>query len=582
MSERIISYANLKRINEALSSISSNMSGIHSDLRLLNNKQDLLENKQDLLNNKQDLLENELDKLTDAFASFVERDKKHKALQLAETRVGNLRQELQNKFGYYAEVRRMATGILQGVDTGIISDDTLKFITEEAMVKVRGYWLALSLVSLASWIRNDKKNSEKALNESLKKDDYKTTLFFMLVMRRLNRNEASLKWLERYFMHQNPHNLGREFIIILEAVTTGVFSPAARQMMMKNVKNWLDQLTQGDNFINEQKAQWVKFFEAKGPLSNDNYPLLEKFAVNWNALELAMREAKTHSVLQSHFKNIFASSSDFSKSIKVRLDEILSLLVTNFDDEELPLQHQIRLNQLIIETDGDKNSTQAMVNVEKQIFDEKVNFLQMLTNAACNPELSGATKVTQALAVSISQLWIVEAHDTFTANSRNKIPATVDLDIGGFTSSTTNGSDEEEQLQKHEAFFNHILRNELSKLSFPIGMVIIGALICLGGLYGFTINPIVGIIGLGIGGVLIWISINNHNKAKKAITENIKERKTKSKEVLRGCIAEIVDYRKECATEDAKAESVKQLLSSIMPEDFASVSKNTKSILSTN
>ncbi|MGC8654569.1 MAG: hypothetical protein ACP5US_11330 [Candidatus Kryptoniota bacterium] len=39
-------------------------------------------------------------------------------LQLAETRVGNLRQELQIKFGYYAEIRRMATGILQAVDAG--------------------------------------------------------------------------------------------------------------------------------------------------------------------------------------------------------------------------------------------------------------------------------------------------------------------------------------------------------------------------------------------------------------------------------------------------------------------------------
>jgi hypothetical protein len=83
-------------------------------------------------------------------------------------------------------------------------------------------------------------------------------------------------------MHQNPHNLDREFIIILEAVTTGVFPPASRQLMMTNVKNWLDQLTQGDTFINEQKSQWVKFFEAMGPLSDGKYPLLEKFSPNWN------------------------------------------------------------------------------------------------------------------------------------------------------------------------------------------------------------------------------------------------------------------------------------------------------------
>lgn len=231
MSNQVISYADLTIINRALSSISSDMTGVHSELIRINFKQDNLES--------------ELTKLADAFADFVKADLKHKSLQLAETRQGNLKQDLQIKFGYYAEVRRMAAGILQGVDTGVISDDTLRFTTEEVMIKAPGYWLAPALVALAAWIRNDKNTNQNALNEALKRDDYKTTLFFMLIMRRLTRNDASLKWLERYFMHQNPHDLDREFIIILEGVTTGVFPPAARQLMMSIVKGWLDQLTQG-------------------------------------------------------------------------------------------------------------------------------------------------------------------------------------------------------------------------------------------------------------------------------------------------------------------------------------------------
>ena len=559
--QQVISYADLSIINSALRSISSDMSGVHSELGTLNFKQDQLEG--------------ELVKLADAFADFVEADLKHKALQLAETRQGNLKQDLQIKFGYYAEVRRMATGILQGVDTGVVSDDTLKFTTEEVMIKAPGYWLAPALVALAAWVRSDKSTNEKALNEALKRDDYKTTLFFMLVMRRLTRNDASLKWLERYFMHQNPHNLDREFIIILEAVTTGVFPPASRQLMMTNVKKWLDQLTQGDTFINEQKSQWVKFFEAMGPLSDGKYPLLEKFSPNWNALENSLKEAKTHDVLNSHFKGIISSSADFSKGVKVQLDEILSLLVTNFDDEELPLQEQVRFNQLIIQMDGDKAAAQAVMDAEKHIFDEQVDFLQLLTNASFNPELSGATKVTQALAVSISQPWIVEAHDTFTAQSRNKIPQTVELAIDDFKTSTKDGSDENELVKKQEAFYQNVLETELGKLSFPYAGVIIGALVCLLGFWAFSLHVIAGIVGLGIGGVLIWNAINNHNKAKKQITENVEERKQKAKEVLRGCIAETVDYRKEHSTEDSNAEKVRQLLTSITPEDFSSVSKET-------
>jgi hypothetical protein len=561
MSNQVISYADLSVINSALRSISSDMSGVHSEVSTLNFKQNQLES--------------ELVKLADAFADFVEADIKHKSLQLAETRQGNLKQDLQIKFGYYAEVRRMATGILQGVDTGIIGDDTLKSTTEEVMIKAPGYWLAPALVALAAWIRNDKGINEKALNEALKRDDYKTTLFFMLVMRRLTRNEASLKWLERYFMHQNPQDLDREFIIILEAVTTGVFPPAARQLMMLNVKGWLEKLTQGDTFINEQKSQWVKFFAASGPLSEGKYPLLETFATNWITIESSLREAKIHGILNTHFKGILSSSTDFSKGVKVQLDEILSLLVTNFDDEELPLQEQVRLNQLIIQMDGDKNAAQAIMDAEKHIFNEKVDFLQLLTNASFNPELSGATKVTQALAVSISQPWIVEAHDTFTAQSRNRIPQTIELDVDGFKIPTKDGSDENEMLNNQNAFYQNILETELGNLSFPYGGVIIGVLVCLLGVWAFSLHPVAGLVGLGIGGVLIWSNIKNFNTAKENIVKNVEERKSKAKEVLRGCIAETVDYRKEHTTEDANAEVLRQLLNSITPEDFSSVSKET-------
>lgn len=565
MSQQVISYADLSIINGALRSIKSDMSGVHSELGNLNFKQDNLEN--------------ELVKLATSLSDFIEADLKHKSLQLAETRQGNLKQDLQIKFGYYAEVRRMATGILQGVDTGVVSNDTLRFTTEEVMIKAPGYWLAPALIALATWIRDDKVNNEKALNESLKRDDYKTTLFFMLIMRRLTRNEASLKWLERYFMHQNPHHLDREFIIILEAVTTGIFPPAARQMMMANVKDWLKQLTQGDNYINEQKSQWINFFEAKGPLDEGKYPLLTKFSTNWNQLEDSLKESRTHEVLKNYFNDIFASSADYSKAIKVQLDEILSLLVTNFDNEELPLQQQIRLNELIIQMDGDKHAAQAIVNAEKHIFDEKVDFLQLLTNAAFNPEMSGATKVTQALAVSISQPWIVEAHDTFTANSRNKVPKTIELQIDGFITNTINGSDENEQLEKHENYWTNLLEREVNKLSFPYAGVVIGILIGILGCWGLNHYIVVGLIGIGIGGVLTWTAINGHKNAKQKIKDALETRKTKSREVLRGCIAETVDYRIESIAEDEKAETLRHLLTTITPEDFSSISKDSKNIL---
>ncbi|WP_290712343.1 hypothetical protein, partial [Flavihumibacter sp. CACIAM 22H1] len=320
----------------------------------------------------------------------------------------------------------------------------------------------------------------------------------------------------------------------------------------------------------------------KMPLSDGKYPLLKKFSTNWDHLDKSIREFKIHAILEVYFKNILSYSADFSKSVKVQLDEILSLLVTNFDDEELPLQQQIRLNELIIQMDGDKYAAQDLLDAEKYIFDEKVDFLQLLSNAAFNPDLSGATKITQALAVSISQPWIVEAHDAFTANSRNNLPSSIELVIDGFNTSTHNGTDENEQIQQHEYYWKSILETELNRLSFPAGSLLIGVLVCLVAFWSFGYHAIAGIICVGIGGALIWNAINNYKKAKRQIKQNIEERETKSKEVLRGCIAETVDYRAESSGEDAKAELLRQLLMEIRPEDFSSVSKDTKNILQLN
>jgi hypothetical protein len=343
--------------------------------------------------------------------------------------------------------------------------------------------------------------------------------------------------------------------------------------MMKHVKDWLDQLTQGDNFIDKQKDQWTKYFEASKPaLQPDKYPLLKQFAKNWAVLENSLREVKTQDVLCSHFNSIISSSYDFSASVKVKLDEILSQLVTKFDDEELPLQKEVRLNQLIIDKGGDKNSAQAVMDAEDNIFKEKVDFLQMLTNAAFNPEASGVTRVTQALAVSINQPWIIEAHDTFTAQSRNKFPQAVELVIDGFAASTRNGSDEKDQVSKQERHYASELQKELSGMTLQPGGLIIAGLI---GIAGFMFGVVGGVISLAIGGVMIWNNVNNLNKKKGQVKNTFEERRRKAKEVLRGCLAETVDYRKEVTAEDSNAEKVRQVLNSITPQDFSSVSQET-------
>ncbi|MBZ0252378.1 MAG: hypothetical protein K8I02_03470, partial [Candidatus Methylomirabilis sp.] len=182
-----------------------------------------IDSQVDALSGHQIELRNELQNLAQAFREFVAADKHAKALQLAETRIVKVRQEIETRFGFYGVVRRRATGILQGIDSGVVTHDVVRNLTEDMMVSAPGYWLAPALVALASWARDDQRLAARALDEALIRDSFRTSLFFALVTRRLRRDVASASWLTQYFRHQDPMALDREFMVLLDAVANGAF-----------------------------------------------------------------------------------------------------------------------------------------------------------------------------------------------------------------------------------------------------------------------------------------------------------------------------------------------------------------------
>lgn len=562
-------------LNNKLRGIDNNLDNLNGNLKNLHFKLGNINSEIVSIGDKQEILDDRMNSLSTSLQDFIETDAKNNQLQLAETRQGNLNQDLHNKFGYYAEIRRMVLGILQAVDSGIVSHETLQNATETLMIKTPDYWIAPALVAIVAWIRDDKEDTEKALKEALRRDDYKTTLFFMLIMRRLGRNDACHQWMQRYLMHQDPNNLNREFVTVLEAAATGLFPPVSRQLMLSTVNKWVIQLTQKDQYINEQKDGWLKFFQDKqdkGDVSSKQYPLLQKHCTNWAELTASMKKARLHQFLNNYFKNILNSNIDESKSSKDQLDEILSLLISNFDDEELELKEKVRQNQHIIDQKGDLKSSSQNNKVEK-----KTNFLRLLTNSVLKPELAGVSKSTQALAIAISQPWIIEAHDSYTAEYRMNYITNAELDIDGFWTSTSDGSDETLQLEKHSEYWKQVLRKELSQQGFPYGTTMIAFFPFFISL--FVKNAIYANLFLYAVSGFFLLPILTYRKERTKIKKDIAEREKSSKEVLRGCIAEAVDFRAEYNMEDTKAEEIRSMLQSISVEEFLGNSRDTKAML---
>ena len=127
---------------------------------------------------------NEIGQLVEKFDAFVQKDQKDKAFQMAQTRIIEVNQDFEKRFGQYDEVRKLTSGILQATDLEIVRSDTIKRLSEEKMLTNSGYWLCPGLIALSAWLSNDRPLAERAMVATVKRDDNKASLYFALISRR--------------------------------------------------------------------------------------------------------------------------------------------------------------------------------------------------------------------------------------------------------------------------------------------------------------------------------------------------------------------------------------------------------------
>ncbi|MGV2643977.1 hypothetical protein GNF86_21620, partial [Clostridium perfringens] len=151
--------ANLRRLEHSVRAINANITGVYQKVATV--EQQLEDTQSDLA------------LLAEEFREYVRQDGLLKNVQLAETRLGKVSQELENKYGHYDDVRRRTIGILQAVDTSLVRKDTIENASEEQLLAAPRYWLAPCLIALSAWLSDNKELAEKAVVEALRRDDEK-------------------------------------------------------------------------------------------------------------------------------------------------------------------------------------------------------------------------------------------------------------------------------------------------------------------------------------------------------------------------------------------------------------------------
>lgn len=554
------------QLRSQIAATTNQLNSIENSLNVINNNVQVVAGQVAHVNARIDNTENIISQLTHEFRDFVKHDLLQKNIQLAETRLVKVRQEIENKYGHYDDVRRRAIGILQAVDISLVRKGTIESASEEQLLAAPSYWLAPCLIALSAWINDNKELANKAIREAIRRNDEKTSLFFTLIARRGGRYLSSKLWLERYLSQQDPNELKREIVVLIDAFSNGVFGVDARTQCGVIFQEWIEELSQKAGFVEEQREQWKVALQAKQQCQiSDEYVHLAQYSPTWSALKESMESAKIQDIIFNYFNSILSKEIIPHPHLAAAVDELLDGLVSEFDEEELPLKKEERLYDLIIKQDGDKEKAEQLFDNEK-LYEESVSFTQLLTNFAMYPENSNATIATQKLSIALSKEWIAQAHQDLTAEYRSKIPMDIQIEIDSWQGVTRDGNNEEELVQQLRTHIDN--EKELALKNNRLGCGSITSLVAGIGLtvYAFS-SPYMFIVAAVLIAVFALTSIKV-KKNKKSIPELYETMFENHKTILLAVLSDVVDYRRAFNKEDSKSDYVEQLLDEVSPDHY--------------
>jgi hypothetical protein len=521
----------------------------------------------------------ELADLRSEFLEFVGHAQRVANVQRSETKLGTLKDDLDREYGHYAIVRRTSIGTLQAFDIGNVSNKTVQQVSEELMIQTPRYWLAPALVALAAWSRDDQKLAEKSIDAAFSRDSVKTSLMFSLVLRRQGRLDSATRWLRHYFTSLDPRALTRDFAVVLEAAAQDAFGPAGRDLVLEHLHSWTQLLRDNDpETVEAQVDKWYSELSVhRGVVDDDVYPTLVKVSPQWPTVKESLEHASASGNVTTKYTAILGSSTALSVTLEDRMDDLLEVLVTEYDAEELPLRREVLFHEAVIESNGDIERAQEASDAMVEALDETLDTLSLVTHAGLHPQQLGISASTQKLAIGANKEDFTTAIGRYATDYRAGHISAVDIVLGsthtGFASAyafgtwkantTTPDADAEATLstQWDDTLRQYVEQHRLKTSVFVIAGLIVAGITLILALFGNPIVPIVGfVVAGGIAALIVW---QRKKKADAALASAERDRevaKAASIEVFRDACAEFVDAELAYKDEDVKEKPLLDLI----------------------
>ena len=546
-----ISAANLDTIERNLNSVANELTGVITNVSTVNNQVTKVESKVNHLNNEVQNLVKEIRETT--------------VITNARQAIMYNNDQIEKKYGYYDKVRRTTESLIDAIEHSNISVNALINLNQDLILNNPNYWLSNALASLSSWLLDDKINCEKELQNALKKDESKTSLFFCLVNDKLGRTQTSINWLNKYLSIQNPTRLDKDFITVLDLVATGKFGDETKRIVLNKINTWFNRLNSEKELQEQQINTWIEYI-------HDNQDTDIKMPYLENATPDIAR-LKNNLVITSSYYNILnklntITNQDSSNKSK---EDILSNLIYEYEGTENTYQRDNLYNTLLIQCNGNREQADKLFKKQESIFEEQINLLDLLSNLIINGHSFKVSNETQKIALCFVKEYIIKAlEETEKELNNNEFRIIVD----DFSTNTIDGTNKDQIYKQINTHVNSIFIDNDKNLIVPLIIINILGIIGLCFTLSNNILSILLVILLIIANVLLFSKLNTVSRLRNESKAKLTNELTLSLERI---LAETIDYKSLQKEDETKRNELMVYLNSIKAENYIN-SNNERNI----
>lgn len=563
----VLSAANLDVLEDNLSSLANNLGDLSSNMSLVDTKVN------DVTNTVKTLEEEIKNFMFEIRESTIVSNAKQSIL-MAES-------ELKKKYGHYDNVRRKISGLLQSADLNAIKISTIESMSENVLMSTPDYWLSPALVALSAWFTNNKELAYRSLSEALKRDDEKTSLLFCLIHLRAGRNETALLWLKRYLNKQDPLKMESKFITVLDAVSSGVFGPSAKSIVIDKINEWLKLLNNENEIKEAQTNRWLNKLNSLTIINTSlKFPYLEKYTSSSNLVKNSFNKITSKRNILDYFNSLI-KENNLKINISKKIDKIINLLIFNYENEELELKKEIEKNRLIINENGNLTKASDRFKSSGLVYQEKTDIFTILNNIILEKDSIETLPETKKLALALIKENINLAYSKYIENENNNIVENK-IKIQSWTSSSVDGKNEKElrnSLNNYINNKNNAYINSEKFINFKMMIVlIISIIVC------FLLRNFVQFIILSIGLAIAYCAFEVYNtyKRRNEKINRVNKEKEEAQSILQNIICEIVDYNFLIKETNTINEQIKYLLNNLNYENYINTNAQRNIIVGEN